>query len=41
MGLNKTALQAKLGSLLLAGLARLEIDGWIEAWPLRPERLCC
>ena len=33
MGLNKTALQAKLSSLLLAGLPRLEVDDWIEAWP--------
>jgi hypothetical protein len=33
MGLNQQALRAKLSLLLLAGLARPEVDAWIETWP--------
>jgi (3,5-dihydroxyphenyl)acetyl-CoA 1,2-dioxygenase len=33
MGLNQQALRAKLGSLLLAGLPRPDLDTWIESWP--------
>src|SRR5215471_6682483 len=33
MGFNQQALQAKLGSLPLAGLPRPEVDAWIETWP--------
>ena len=33
MGLTQQTLQAKLGSLLLAGLPRAEVDIWMETWP--------
>lgn len=33
MGLHQQALRENLGSLLLAGLPRAQVDSWIESWP--------